>query len=149
MDYYIALIDRAQKSGVYGIVFPDFPGCTSGGDSLEAIHASGTEALAAHVAVMRERGEAIPAPSDFAGVVKIAEQGWLDLKGSVAALIPLLPPPARAVRVNITLDERLLERIDAAADNRSRFLAEAAEARLIAKPAPRPAPRRAEKRRRA
>ena len=38
--------------------------------------------------------------------------------------------PGRAKRVNVTLDEALLGEIDEVADNRSRFLAEAARAEL-------------------
>ena len=38
--------------------------------------------------------------------------------------------PGRSKRVAITLPEDLIERIDATASNRSRFLAEAAEDRL-------------------
>ncbi len=38
--------------------------------------------------------------------------------------------PGRARRVNVTLDEALIEEIDSIATNRSRFLAEAARAEL-------------------
>ena len=38
--------------------------------------------------------------------------------------------PGRARRVNVTLDEALLEEIDQISDNRSGFLAEAARAEL-------------------
>ena len=45
------------------------------------------------------------------------------------ALVPVMLP-GKAQRVNITMDEALLDEIDAVADNRSRFLAEAARAEL-------------------
>jgi metal-responsive CopG/Arc/MetJ family transcriptional regulator len=45
------------------------------------------------------------------------------------ALVPVTLP-GRAHRVNITMDEGLLHEIDAVADNRSRFLADAARAEL-------------------
>jgi metal-responsive CopG/Arc/MetJ family transcriptional regulator len=38
--------------------------------------------------------------------------------------------PGKLQRVNITIDEALLDEIDAMADNRSRFLTEAARAEL-------------------
>ncbi|MGO8953237.1 MAG: hypothetical protein ACLQF2_07850, partial [Rhodomicrobium sp.] len=44
-------------------------------------------------------------------------------------LIPLVLP-GRARRVNVTLDEALLEEIDRISNNRSGFLAEAARAEL-------------------
>lgn len=45
------------------------------------------------------------------------------------SLVPVLVP-GRAKRVQVTLDEDLLARIDEATNNRSGFLAEAARARL-------------------
>ena len=49
---------------------------------------------------------------------------------AVAFLVNLPDPADRAVRVNITLPERLLRRIDERAKNRSAFLARAAEKAL-------------------
>jgi len=46
---------------------------------------------------------------------------------AVAFLVTLQEPADRAVRVSITLPERLLRRIDKRAKNRSAFLARAAE----------------------
>ncbi|MGB8365566.1 MAG: type II toxin-antitoxin system HicB family antitoxin [Rhizomicrobium sp.] len=34
-DYVIALIH--EEDGAYGISFPDFPGCVSGGNSLDEV----------------------------------------------------------------------------------------------------------------
>jgi len=51
--------------------------------------------------------------------------------GDAVAFLVTLPEPAeRRVRVNITLPERLLRRIDERAANRSAFLARAAEKAL-------------------
>jgi predicted transcriptional regulator len=56
-----------------------------------------------------------------------------DSAGAVIALVPYAPP-ARAARINITLDESLLERVDraaeAAGETRSGYLAAAARQRL-------------------
>jgi hypothetical protein len=49
---------------------------------------------------------------------------------AVAFLVTLQEPADRTVRVNITLPERLLRRIDERATNRSAFLARAAEKAL-------------------
>ncbi|MEH3107166.1 MAG: hypothetical protein PGN09_07750 [Sphingomonas fennica] len=46
----------------------------------------------------------------------------------VARLLVRGEPPGRAVRVQITMEEGLLARIDRATGNRSRFLADAARA---------------------
>jgi predicted RNase H-like HicB family nuclease len=50
------------RPGNYGILFPDFLGCISGGDSVEATQANGHEALQLHVDGMQEDGEPIPRP---------------------------------------------------------------------------------------
>lgn len=130
MTHYIALLDRAGD-GSYGVVFPDFPGCASAGDTFEDAVREASEALAFHVQGMREDGDAIPSPRALEEIG--AGEDWYDLAGSIVALVPLLPPPAKAVRVNVTLDERLLAEIDAVAKNRSAFLAEAARRALRAK----------------
>jgi hypothetical protein len=58
-----------------------------------------------------------------------------DSAGAMIALVPYAPP-ARAARVNITLDETLLARVDRAAETagetRSGYLADAARRRLAA-----------------
>ena len=56
-----------------------------------------------------------------------------DVKGALAVLVPYTPP-TRAVRLNVTLDEGLLELVDHAArdagETRSGWLANAARRRL-------------------
>jgi predicted RNase H-like HicB family nuclease len=47
----------------YGIVFLDFPGCVSAGDSVTDVIAMGAEALQGHVECMLDAGEAIPDPT--------------------------------------------------------------------------------------
>ena len=60
-----------------------------------------------------------------------AFEGQLVRSGSSVAitLVPVVLP-GRARRVNVTLDEALLEEIDQISDNRSGFLAEATRAEL-------------------
>lgn len=87
------------------------------------------EALSLHVAGMREDGDAIPPPRSMEEI-KAAGSDWIDLAGATVVAVPLLPPQGRSVRVNITIDERLLMEIDAVTGNRSAFLAEAARRAL-------------------
>jgi predicted RNase H-like HicB family nuclease len=61
--YYPALITGDPDNG-YGVVFPDFPGCTSAGDTVQAAASNAAEALALHIEGMLEGGEVIPAPSE-------------------------------------------------------------------------------------
>jgi predicted RNase H-like HicB family nuclease len=129
-EHVIALVH--QDEGAYGISFPDFPGCVSGGGSLDEAVARGAETLAFHVAGMIEDGDPLPVlrsieelrrDKDFRG----------DAKGAVIVAVAV-ELPGKAVRVNISLDDRLLGAIDRAAqtrgESRSAFLANAAKDRI-------------------
>jgi predicted RNase H-like HicB family nuclease len=70
---YLAAV--CEGGGTYGIVFRDFPGCISAGDSLNEVLAMGQEALQGHIEVAVNHGELVPEPS----VHVIADvQDWLD-----------------------------------------------------------------------
>lgn len=124
MSSYIALIDRASDRS-YGISFPDFPGCVSAGDTFEKVLREGAEALSFHVAGMKQDGDPVPVPRSL-DEIKAAAEDWYDIRGSIVSVVPLLPFPARTVRINVTMDERLLAEIDSVSKNRSAFLADAA-----------------------
>ena len=124
MTAYIALIHKDADSD-YGVSFPDFPGCVTAGVDLDDARRMAEEALALHIAGLTEDGEAVPEPSSLAAIMSDPEN-W----DGVAVLAPAPITEAKAVRVNITLDERILRRIDAYAEEhgftRSGFLALAA-----------------------
>lgn len=82
------------------------------------------EALAGHVALMVADGDELPEPTPLETVAAEREPS------TVAITLVPVTLPGKAQRVNITIDMGLLEEIDAVADNRSRFLAEAARAEL-------------------
>jgi predicted RNase H-like HicB family nuclease len=117
------VIDKDPDSD-FGVSFPDFPGCVSAGSTLDEAVSGAHEALAGHVALMVADGDALPEPTPLEVVA--AER---DATTVAITLVPVTLP-GKAQRVNITIDESLLEEIDAIADNRSRFLAEAARAEL-------------------
>jgi predicted RNase H-like HicB family nuclease len=125
----VALIH--EENGVFGASFPDFLGCTTVADTLDAIIPKAAEALAFHVEGLIEDGP-LPPVRTLAQLRKdpVFRE---DSAGAVIALVPYAPP-ARAVRINITLDESLLERVDraaeAAGETRSGYLAAAARQRL-------------------
>jgi predicted RNase H-like HicB family nuclease len=122
--HYPAEIDKEAGSD-YCVVFPDLPGCVSAGDSIDDAILQAHEALAGHIALMIEDGDALPAPSSLEDLAARKDATTLAL-----TLIPVTIP-GRAKRVNITLDEALLAEIDAVTDNRSRFLAQAARTELL------------------
>ena len=130
MSYAIGLI-HAEK-GVYGISFPDFPGCISTGRSIDEAMAKGAQALALHVAGMIEDGEPLSILRS-ADELRADPEFAVDFDGATIVAVPV-ELPRRAVRVNISIDEGLLERIDRAAasagQSRSAFLVEAAKRRI-------------------
>jgi|SRR5580658_1627039 predicted RNase H-like HicB family nuclease len=124
MTQYIALLYKNGRKG-YGVSFPDFPGCVSAGRTIEDALREAAEALALHVDGMREDGDKIPKPRTVEAI-READQDWVDMKDAIVATVSLLPPQGKALRVQVTMDERLLARIDAVTKNRSAFLSQAA-----------------------
>lgn len=124
MRHYIALIHKEADSD-FGVSFPDFPGCVTAGSTLQEALAMAEEALAGHIKAMTEEGEAVPEPSDADAVMADPEN-----RDGVVVLVPMPEDVAKIIRVNVTLPAGLLRRIDARTNNRSRFLAKAAEKAL-------------------
>jgi predicted RNase H-like HicB family nuclease len=60
--HYPAIIESDARTG-YSVFFPDLPGCTSGGDSLQQAALNAEDALAGHVDLMLQAGEVLPEPS--------------------------------------------------------------------------------------
>ena len=122
--HYLAYIHKDQDSA-WSVTFPDFPGCFTAADDIADLPRLAQEAVEVHF-----EGEDLPipkpsAPEDWAGDKRFRGGYWafvdLDLSGI----------NAKSVRLNISLPERLLGRIDAEAGvrrlSRSAFLALAAE----------------------
>ena len=132
MATVVALIHG--EPGAYGIGFPDFPGAVSGGDTLDEALRRGRETLAVHVAAMIEEGLPLPRLRDLDALAldPIYAEDRADAVLVTAVSVDL---PSKAVRVNVSLDEGLLSRIDdhvrSHGGSRSGFLAEAARSRLL------------------
>ncbi len=117
--------------------FPTCPAAPPGGTTLAEVARNAGEALSFHLEGMAAAGERIPEPGDFDAPLP----DWLAPEPGEAPAEPvrLLVPveaPGRAVRVNISMDEGLVARLDAAANrhgmSRSAFLAEAVRSALVA-----------------
>jgi predicted RNase H-like HicB family nuclease len=134
MPQYIALI-RKDPDSDYGVEFPDFPGCFSAGSTLDEVKDMAQEALQGHAQLLLEEGQELPPPSSLEALLKERRH-----REAVALMVEVKAPPRRAVRVNVTLDETLLEAIDvharALGKTRSAFLAEAARHSLGLKAGP-------------
>jgi len=102
---YIAYLHK-DKNSDYGVSFPDFPGCITAGSTLEEARAMAAQAMAFHVAGMREDGVVIPKPSTLDDL-----RGDPAMKGAVAFLTELREPE-RTVRINITARQSQIAEID-------------------------------------
>jgi predicted RNase H-like HicB family nuclease len=105
---YIAYLHKDAKSD-YGVSFPDFPGCITAGSTLEEARQMAVEALAFHIAGLREDGESLPPPSTLDNL-----HGDPAMKGAVAFLVEVTEPE-KTVRFNITARESQLSEIDSRA----------------------------------
>lgn len=125
MKQYIGLIHKGADSD-FGVSFPDFPGVVTAGTDLDDARAMAEEALAFHIEGLVADGEAICEPSSLEEVM--ADRNNRD---GVAILVSVKNETRKAVRVNVTLPEDVLEQIDAFAEShgftRSGFLAKAAK----------------------
>jgi predicted RNase H-like HicB family nuclease len=125
MAQYIGLI-RKDAASDYGVSFPDFPGVVTAGRDLDEARAMAEEALALHIDGLIDDGEAVPEPSSLTSVMADPEN-----RDAVAILVAVRSQAARAVRVNVTLPEDVLQQIDRFAASqglsRSGFLAQAAK----------------------
>ena len=106
MANYIALLCKEADSN-YGVSFPDFPGCITVGGTLEEARRQADEALEFHIHGLREDGEVIPAPSSLDLVVRDVEN-----REAVVFLVEVKSSEPKAVRVNVTFAEDVLDRID-------------------------------------
>lgn len=128
MRNYIGLIHKDADSD-FGVSFPDFPGVVTAGTSLDDARSMAEEALALHIDGLAEDGEVIPEPSALEAVMADAGN-----RTAVAILISVKTEQPKAIRVNVTLPEDVLEQIDRYAEahgfTRSGLLTQAAK-RLI------------------
>ena len=106
--YYLAVVDQEPGESNRSILFPDFPGVTSVAESYGAIMRQARDALASGVLGMIEDGRPLPAS------VEDDVMPAIDLERFSNPHLLLVPVevPGRSVRVNITLDEGLLGRLD-------------------------------------
>lgn len=133
LRYYPAFIvqDEDEAAEGFGAVFPDLPGCVSAGKTVEETAEMAAEALALHIEGMVEDGLPLPPPSPPG-----AMPDWLrEAPGrTITSVLVPVELPGRSVRANITLDEALLGRLDAAAAaegvSRSGYIAAAIRERL-------------------
>ncbi|MCX5893526.1 MAG: plasmid partition protein ParG [Deltaproteobacteria bacterium] len=126
MPNYLAVVHKEPGSD-YGVSFPDFPGCVTAGKTIDEAKDWAQEALLLHVEGLREDGEDLPAPTNLEDIVADPENAE-----AVAFLVVSAPDAqGKAKRINITMPEETLRRVDAAAKrqglSRSAYLSRAAQ----------------------
>lgn len=126
MRYPIA-IELGSADAAYGVVVPDVPGAFSAGDTIDEAISNSEEAILLMLEDYIERGERLPTPSrveDLKARGEFTDWVWAFAEVDLGKL------NGKAVRLNITLPERLVTSIDDYArshgESRSGFLARAA-----------------------
>ena len=101
---YIAVIDK-ENAKQFGVIFPDFLGCVSVGKNLEEAEEMAQEALQFHIDGMLKDGEELPKAKTLDEVKKKYK------KVEIFAMISV-KIKTKATRINITIDEKLLRKLD-------------------------------------
>lgn len=122
MNYAIAI--EHERGKAYGVEIPDLPGCFSAGETLDEALEQAREAAAFHIEGLLDEGAAVPSPRSveiWAADPNYAGRIWAVVNVDLATL------SGRSKRLNISLPERVLRRVDAAAarsgESRSGYLA--------------------------
>ncbi|MEO5328427.1 MAG: type II toxin-antitoxin system HicB family antitoxin [Magnetococcus sp. THC-1_WYH] len=119
---FLAIIEKGVDG--FGVTFPDFPGCVSHGLTVQEAAEQAENALAGHVAAMVADGDPMPTPMTLDDMVTDP-----DIQ-EVARILVRVNLLGNEGWPNISLDEDLIEQIDAEAASigvsRSAFWAEAA-----------------------
>jgi predicted RNase H-like HicB family nuclease len=121
---YVALAQASEAAG-YTAGFPDLPHCTASGADPAELLANARSALRAELQALAERAEEWPVPTRVEQVQPTPPQFTLLVDVEVEDT---------PVRVNISIGEQLLKKLDAAAEasgsTRSGFIAQAVRERL-------------------
>jgi hypothetical protein len=121
---YVALVAPGEASG-YRATFPDLPDCTAEAPDLAELLVKARQALLARLETIEGAGEAWPTATPIEKIN--APPGAMRIPIDVA----VDDPP---IRVNVSLGERLVQRLDAAAEargmTRSGFIAQSVRASL-------------------
>ena len=130
---YPAVVFREREhvgDSPYFVLFPDLPGCFTAADRLEALFSRAVEAAGLYLEDRPRRELPAASPLDREDIAAVADAETLAAAEVVAVWPVPVAVPGKAVKVNVTLDEGLLERIDQAAGDfsggRSGLLAEGA-----------------------
>jgi predicted RNase H-like HicB family nuclease len=101
---YIAVINK-ENGKQYDVIFPDFLGCVTVGKNLEEAKEMAQEALQFHVDGMLQDGEDLPKTKTLDEIKK-------KYKKAEIFLVVAVKIKTKATRINISIDEKLLRKLD-------------------------------------
>lgn len=105
--HYLAIADRFPGEH-WSIIFPSFPGVTSVAERAADLMRQAKDALASAVEDMEQHGETLPASIENDVLPDYDRSGYHDPR---SMLVPV-ETAGKALRVNVSIDEGLLNRID-------------------------------------
>ena len=122
---------RALGDRVHAHCYPLIPDCITAGNSIDEAKDMAHDALSLHIKGMLEDGDIIPAPSKLEDIMD--DPDYSDAAAILVVSVSEVKP--RSVRVNITVPEDMLRKIDSVAKkrgmSRSSFLVHAAQNAII------------------
>lgn len=113
MAHYTVLIDGS--AGGYGVIFPDLPGCTAMGATIDEALSNAVESLRDWTEVVTARGGAIPQPRspDAIRTDPAFAEDFAD--GATLGSVVMVRRLGRTEKANMSLDSGVLAAIDATA----------------------------------
>lgn len=93
MRPFIGIVHK-ESGSIFGIAFPDAPGCFSAADTLDEVFPMAEEALYAWMETTLDHGGALPERRDISAIS--ADPEWSEAFAT-AALIIALPAPSRSL----------------------------------------------------
>jgi predicted RNase H-like HicB family nuclease len=117
MSRYIALIDG--EAGAYGVVFPDLPGCTAMGRTMDEALFNAANALRDWADVTEEEGRKIPRARSLEVLRKDVEVREALSEGAGLAAVPLVRETGKPVKANLSIDSGVLAAMDEEAKRRN------------------------------
>ncbi|MEA3031033.1 MAG: hypothetical protein QOG13_2358 [Sphingomonadales bacterium] len=137
--HYVGFI-FGDESGGYGVTVPDIPGFTAHVENggISAAVETAQRVLTDHVAAMADAGLEIPAARSPDELEKLADVKAEWDEADAFVMLRVVYPAGRTLRINVTMDENVLDVVDAAARERgltrSAFIAEASRRLAVGEP---------------
>lgn len=116
MHRYIALIDG--ESGVYGVSFPDLPGCVAMAATIDEAILRAAEALREFDADAAAAGVSMPPPTPPERLRAAPEVAEALRQGATLVTVPLIRETANAVKANLSINAGVLAALDVEAARR-------------------------------